>query len=61
MDTPYRLERTLNDIQKTFGKGRMLTIGINLTLPGERILYAPVGELAKRFKGQKAEFILIVH
>ena len=61
MDTTYRLERTLNDIQKTFGKGRMLTIGINLTLPGERILYAPVGELAKRFKGKKAEFILIVH
>ena len=61
MDTPYRLERMLQDIQNTFGKGRMITLGLNLTLPNEKVIHQPVGDILKKLKGQKAEFILIVH
>ncbi len=61
MDTPYRLERMLQDVQSAFGKGRMITLGLNLTLPNEKILYQPVGEIIRQLKGQKSEFILIVH
>ncbi len=61
MDTPYRLERLLQDVQKTFGKGRMITLGVNLTLPAEKIIHLPVGEVLQKFKGKKAEFILLVH
>ncbi len=61
MDTPYRLERTLQDIQKTFGKNRIITIGMNLTLPKETILHDAVGTILSKVRGQKAEFILIVH
>ena len=61
MDTPYRLERMLQDIQNTFGKGRMITLGVNLTLPNEKVIHKPVGEILKQFKGQKAEFIVLVH
>lgn len=61
MDTPYRLERMLQDVQSTFGKGRMITLGLNLTLPNEKILHQPVGEIIRQLKGQKSEFILIVH
>ncbi|RJQ44964.1 MAG: 16S rRNA (cytidine(1402)-2'-O)-methyltransferase [Anaerolineaceae bacterium] len=61
MDTPYRLERMLQDIQNTFGKGRVITLGLNLTMPNEKVIHQPVGEVLKKLKGQKAEFILIVH
>jgi 16S rRNA (cytidine1402-2'-O)-methyltransferase len=61
MDTPYRLERMLQDVQNTFGKGRMITLGLNLTMPNEKVVHQPVGEIIKKLKGQKAEFILIVH
>ncbi|NMC29010.1 MAG: 16S rRNA (cytidine(1402)-2'-O)-methyltransferase [Pelolinea sp.] len=61
MDTPYRLERMLQDVQSAFGKGRMITLGLNLTLPNEKILHQPVGEIIRQLKGQKSEFILIVH
>jgi len=61
MDTPYRLERLLQDVQKTFGKGRMITLGVNLTLSAEKIIHQPVGEVLQKFKGKKAEFILLVH
>jgi 16S rRNA (cytidine1402-2'-O)-methyltransferase len=61
MDTPYRLERTLQDIQKIFGKNRIITIGLNLTLPREAILHDTVSAILSKVRGQKAEFILIVH
>lgn len=61
MDTPYRLERTLQDIQKTFGKNKIITIGMNLTLPKEKILHDSVSTILAMVRGQKAEFILIIH
>ena len=61
MDTPYRLERTLQDIQKTFGKNHIITIGLNLTQPREAVIHDTVGAILSKVRGQKAEFILIVH
>ncbi len=61
MDTPYRLERMLQDIQATFGRGRMITLGLNLTMPNEKIIHQSVSEVLKQMKGQKGEFILIVY
>lgn len=61
MDTPYRLERTLQDIQKTFGKNRIITIGMDLTLPKEAIIHDTVGAILSKVRGKKAEFILIIH
>jgi len=61
MDTPYRLDRTLQDIQQFFGKGRMVTIGLDLTTVNEKIYHKPVGEIHKVLNGKKAEFILVIH
>lgn len=61
MDTPYRLNSLLEDIEKTGGKNRRLTLGLDLTLPGETILRGSVTEIRRKVQGRKAEFILIVH
>lgn len=61
MDTPYRLDRTLQDIQKYFGKKRIITIGLDLTTTREKILHKAVEEIHQELAGKKAEFILIVH
>ena len=61
MDTPYRLERTLQDIQKTFGKNCLITIGLNLTAEDEQVLHTTVEDVLKKCEGKKAEFILIIH
>ena len=61
MDTPYRLDRTLHDIQQFFGKGRMITIGLDLTTTHEKIYHKAVGEIYPTLNGKKAEFILVIH
>lgn len=61
MDTPYRLQSLLADVQKVFGVGQRITLAANLTLPNERILRGTVKEIRSLVEGQKAEFILILH
>ena len=61
MDTPYRLGKLLNEIGSTFGKNRVVTLGYDLTMPSERLLHGPVGEISVKMKDRKGEFILIVH
>jgi 16S rRNA (cytidine1402-2'-O)-methyltransferase len=61
MDTPYRLGKLLNEIAFSFGKSRLATLAVDLTMPNENILHGPVGEIAVLMKDQKREFILIVH
>lgn len=61
MDTPYRLAALLDDVEKVFGKGQRLTLGFNLTLPGEMIVRGTPGEVKKVIGQRKGEFILIVH
>jgi len=61
MDTPYRLGKLLNEISVSFGSNRQITLAIDLTMPSEKILHGPVGEISKKMKDRKGEFILIVY
>jgi 16S rRNA (cytidine1402-2'-O)-methyltransferase len=61
MDTPYRLEKLLQEVRLTFGKNRLVTLAMDLTLDSEEILHGSVTELLPRVKNRKSEFMLIVH
>ena len=61
MDTPYRLEKLLLEIRQTFGKNRLVTLAMDLTLDSEEILHGSVTEVLLRVKNRKSEFMLIVH
>lgn len=61
MDTPYRLNATLEEIVKVFGAGQRVTLACDLTLPGERIYRGGAAEVRQQVGGRKAEFILILH
>jgi 16S rRNA (cytidine1402-2'-O)-methyltransferase len=61
MDTPYRLEKLLLEIRQTFGKNRLVTLAMDLTLESEEILHGSVTEILPRVKNRKSEFMLIVY
>lgn len=61
MDTPYRLNRLLDEIGSAYGKGRRITLACDLTLPSESIFRGSVKQIQQKVKGRKAEFILVVH
>jgi 16S rRNA (cytidine1402-2'-O)-methyltransferase len=61
MDTPYRLGKLLSEIANAFGKSRLITLAVDLTMPAECLLHGPVGDIAKKVVSRKGEFILIVH
>lgn len=61
MDTPYRLQRLLEEVSQTFGKNRRITLGINITMENEKFLRGTVAEIIKQLNQKKAEFILVVH
>ena len=61
MDTPYRLEKLLEEIRQVFGKNRMITLAMDLTLESEKILHGSVNEVLPQVKNRKSEFMLIVH
>ena len=45
----------------SFGSNRLVTLAFDLTMPSEKIIHGPVGEISKKMKDRKGEFILIVH
>ena len=61
MDTPYRLNKLLEEVKAAFGKGRMVTLAMDLTMATEKIIHAPVGEVIRQAGSRKSEFMLIVH
>ncbi|MBE0685593.1 MAG: 16S rRNA (cytidine(1402)-2'-O)-methyltransferase [Anaerolineaceae bacterium] len=61
MDTPYRLQKLLEEVSQTFGKNRRITLGINITMDNEKFLRGTVSEITKQLNQKKAEFILVVH
>ena len=61
MDTPYRLQKLLEEVGQTFGKNRRMTLGINITMDNEKFLRGTVAEISKQLNLKKAEFILVVH
>lgn len=61
MDTPYRLVKLLMEVKQTFGKNRIITLAMDLTLDSEKIWHGTVGEVLGRVGDRKSEFILIIH
>jgi len=61
MDTPYRLNRLLDEIGSAYGKGRRITLACDLTLPSESIFRGTIKQVQQKVADRKAEFILVVH
>ena len=61
MDTPYRLQRLLEEAAQTFGNNRRITLGVNLTMENERFFRGPISQVIKQLNVKKAEFMLVVH
>ncbi|MAT43817.1 MAG: 16S rRNA (cytidine(1402)-2'-O)-methyltransferase [Anaerolineaceae bacterium] len=61
MDTPYRLEKLLTEVGKTFGPNRKATLAINITQENEQYLRGSLKDLQRQVQGRKAEFMLVVH
>jgi len=60
MDTPYRMQRLLEEVQQSFGKKQNIFLACDLTMPEERLYLGPVDEILTRIQNRKAEFILIL-
>ena len=60
MDTPYRLTKSLQEIEALLGKKQNIFLAMDMTLPTERFLGGTVAEVLQQVQGRKAEFILIV-
>ncbi len=60
MDTPYRLGALLDDIIKVFGKGCLVTVGFDMTLPTETIYRGDAELVRKQIGPRKGEFVLVV-
>lgn len=61
MDTPYRLGKLLQEVESVFGKGRLAALALDISLPGETILYATLSEIHQKVQARKGEFILIIY
>lgn len=59
MDTPYRLQRTVEELRK-FLPNRKVLLGLNLTQETEQILEMELSRLDKNLP-QEAEFILLLY
>jgi 16S rRNA (cytidine1402-2'-O)-methyltransferase len=60
MDTPYRLKKTLGDLQEFFSKRRLL-LALNLSQPEELLLEGTPSSVAAQVPFEKAEFMILVY
>ncbi|HPK26472.1 MAG TPA: 16S rRNA (cytidine(1402)-2'-O)-methyltransferase [Anaerolineaceae bacterium] len=60
MDTPYRMQRLLQEVQQSFGKKQNIFLACDLTMPEEHLYLGPVDEILTKIQNRKAEFILIL-
>lgn len=60
MDTPYRLKKTLGDLQEFFPKRRAL-LALNLSQEEEKILEGTAENLLKQLPYDKAEFMILLY
>ena len=62
MDTPYRLVALLGDLAETFGDTRRICIALDLTMPGETMLYGTAVELYQhcRAREMRGGFVLVI-
>jgi 16S rRNA (cytidine1402-2'-O)-methyltransferase len=61
MESPYRLDRILQEVAETFGDGQLITLAFNLTLKGEEVFHNTVAMVRGKVESKKGEFVLIVH
>jgi 16S rRNA (cytidine1402-2'-O)-methyltransferase len=61
MDAPYRLAPLLGDLEEVYGGGILITLAMDLTLPGETIFRGTISEATRSLSQRKGEFVLIVH
>ena len=60
MDTPYRMQRLLEEVQQSFGKKQNIFLACDLTMPEEHLYLGPVDEILPKIQNRQAEFILIL-
>jgi len=60
MDTPYRLGTLLDDVITVFGRGHMVTVAFDLTLPTETVYRGTAGDVRKQVGPRKGEFIMVI-
>ena len=61
MDTPYRMSKLLSELLAEFGKSKIITLAVDLTLPGEKIYRGRLDQVIRSVGKRKGEFILIIH
>lgn len=60
METPYRLKKLMDDLQKTNTK-REAFLGMDLGSSTEKLLRGPIASLARQLsEGEKREFVLVI-
>ncbi len=60
MDTPYRLVKTLEEVKSFLKKKREIFLAMDLNSESEELLRGSPGQLIKKLKNKKSEFILII-
>jgi len=63
METPYRLQALLSDIEKTFGKNQFIVVAFKLTQNGEKFFRGTVSSIIKTTSAKeklKGEFVLLL-
>lgn len=60
MDTPYRLKKTLEECREVL-PNRRFVLAMDLTKESEKVLVGSIGEVLKKYDGQKREFLLLIH
>ncbi len=63
LETPYRLKRILEDVQKVFGKNTYIVLAYKLTMPEEKIFRGNIETVLKTVKEEKlkGEFVLMIN
>ncbi len=61
-DTPYRLERLLDDLAAEFGDSRELLLALDLTTPRELLIRGTARKVCEQIRGKnwKREFVVVV-
>lgn len=60
MDTPYRLKKTLGDLNEFFPKRRLL-LALNLSQPEEVLLEGTPSAIGGQLTSEKAEFMMLIY
>lgn len=60
LESPYRIEKTLTDIEAVFEKDQVLCVAREMTKKFEEVIISPIGLLQKDKINCKGEFVVII-